>query len=185
MKKGTAIHILGASGAGTTSVGRYLSEVSGIQHFDTDRFYWLDTSEPFSCPRPESDRIKILLEALPESESWVLSGSLCGWGDFLIPRFDLVIWLTVDYDLRMERLKEREFRRYGQLLSTNDKMINKSQTFLNWAGAYDTSAEVSRNAQRHAEWLGKVDCPVYIVLNNGILKGTVDKINSIIESEFI
>lgn len=112
----TAIHLLGESGSGTTSVGRQLEKLSGIRHFDTDSFYWQDSSVPYSHPRSESDRKKLLLEALPESGAWVLSGSLCGWGDFLIPRFNLVIWLRVDQNLRMERLRKRETERYGSTI---------------------------------------------------------------------
>ncbi|CNI17697.1 Uncharacterised protein [Yersinia massiliensis] len=176
----TAIHLLGASGSGTTSVGRQLEKLSGIRHFDTDSFYWQDSSVPYSYPRPESDRKKLLLEALPESGAWVLSGSLCGWGDFLIPRFNLVIWLRVDQNLRMERLRKRETERYGSAIYPGGNMWQKSQIFLNWAEAYDSDVEVSRNAQKHADWLKKIPCPVFIVPNNDAFEETVNVIMGIL-----
>lgn len=182
MIQNTAIHLLGASGSGTTSVGRQLEKLLGYKHLDTDNFYWLDTAEPYSLPRPEPERKILLLKTLPESGPWILSGSLCGWGDFLIPRFNLVIWLRVNQSLRMERLRQREAERYGQTMGICDNIGNKSQMFLSWAEAYDTSVEVSRNALKHAEWLKKMTCPVFIVSNNGSFEETVNKVQGMIET---
>ncbi|WP_312153866.1 hypothetical protein [Lelliottia nimipressuralis] len=185
MMKNASIHLLGASGSGTTSVGHQLESLLGIRHLDTDSFYWLDTAEPFSHPRPESERKNLLSEALSESGSWVLSGSLCGWGDFLIPRFNLVIWIWVNHSLRMERLRIREERMYEQAMYADDNIYTKRQKFLSWAESYDTSFEVSRNAKKHAEWLKRMSCPVFIVSNNGAIKDTTDNIKMIIESGMV
>jgi hypothetical protein len=37
------IHILGASGTGTTTLGKALADRLNCPHFDADRFYWLPT----------------------------------------------------------------------------------------------------------------------------------------------
>jgi hypothetical protein len=44
---------------------------------------------------------------------WVLSGSLDGWGDPLIPLFDLMVFVVVPTEVRLQRLRERETRRFG------------------------------------------------------------------------
>jgi adenylate kinase family enzyme len=41
------IHILGASGSGTTTLGRALSERLQCPHFDTDNYFWLPTDPPW------------------------------------------------------------------------------------------------------------------------------------------
>ena len=38
------IHILGASGSGTTTLGRALAERLQCRHFDTDDYFWLPTT---------------------------------------------------------------------------------------------------------------------------------------------
>lgn len=103
------IHILGASGAGTSTLGRALADRLGLQHFDTDDFFWLPSDPPFQVRRPTGGRLSRLGAALDEaSGGWVLSGALDPWGDPLIPRFALVVFLTLEPGLRLARLRERE-----------------------------------------------------------------------------
>ena len=54
------IHIFGASGSGTTTIGKAISEKLGYQHFDTDNFYWLPTYEPFTEARPIEERLRLM-----------------------------------------------------------------------------------------------------------------------------
>jgi adenylate kinase family enzyme len=35
------IHILGASGSGTTTLAKALANELGYKHFDTDDYYWI------------------------------------------------------------------------------------------------------------------------------------------------
>jgi adenylate kinase family enzyme len=69
------IHILGASGSGTSTLGRALSARFGIPHFDSDDFYWMPTDPPFSVKRPLSRRISYIDETLRANDSWIISGS--------------------------------------------------------------------------------------------------------------
>jgi adenylate kinase family enzyme len=74
------IHILGAAGSGTSTLGRALAESLNVAYFDTDYFYWQQTDAPFTVARPKDERIRLLQEQTAGLEGWVLSGSLCGWG---------------------------------------------------------------------------------------------------------
>jgi len=79
------IHLVGASGAGTTTLGRALAARLGAVHFDTDDFFWLPTDPPFEKIRERAERQALLGVALAREPAWVLSGSLCGWGDIFHP----------------------------------------------------------------------------------------------------
>jgi hypothetical protein len=171
-----AIHLVGASGSGTTSVGRRLADILCLPHYDTDTFYWEKSEVPFSQPREESDRIKMLSLALQSSDSWVLSGSLCGWGDVFVPRFTLVVWLRVNHDIRMKRLLARETARYGDAILNGGEYEEMHKAFMYWAGGYDFSEDISRNASRHNNWLKDIECPVKVVFNEGTLDETVNLI---------
>ena len=52
------IHVFGASGTGTTTLGRGLAEALHIGQFDTDAYFWLQTDPPFTDIRPEPERIE-------------------------------------------------------------------------------------------------------------------------------
>src|SRR5215475_2514188 len=81
------IHILGASGSGTTTLGRILAEHFHFPHFDTDHYFWLPIDLPYTQQRECTARQQPLRDDITAQDSWVLSGSLCGWGDVAIPRF--------------------------------------------------------------------------------------------------
>src|SRR5262245_2991835 len=102
------IHIFGASGSGTTTLALTLAETHGHRHLDTDDFYWFPTNPPYRQPRPVEARLALLRDARAQSSRWVLSGSLCGWGDPLISEFDLVVFLIVPTEVRLARLRARE-----------------------------------------------------------------------------
>ena len=102
------IHILGASGSGTTTLGHALAERLNYAHFDTDDYFWLPTDPPFTEKREITLRQQLLMDDLTAHGSWILSGSLCGWGDVAIPLFELVVFLWIPPETRMERLRQRE-----------------------------------------------------------------------------
>ncbi|MFC7554636.1 hypothetical protein ACFQU7_24075 [Pseudoroseomonas wenyumeiae] len=79
------IFILGASGAGTSTLGAAVAADLGVPHLDVDKFYWLPTDPPFTTPRPVDERLLLLAGELDGHESWVLEGSILKWGDVLIP----------------------------------------------------------------------------------------------------
>lgn len=151
------IHILGASGSGTTTLGAALAGRLALPRFDTDDFFWQRTDPPYQHARGREERQRLLGEALVEHPGWVLSGSLCGWGDFLIPQMDLVVFLWIPADIRMQRLREREYARYGKEI--DDPAHPSYQThvaFLDWAAQYDTGGPDMRSLAMHREWLRKL-----------------------------
>jgi adenylate kinase family enzyme len=154
------LHILGASGAGTTALGRALSARFGYTPLDTDDYFWEPTDPPFQRPRDRDVRRTLLAAALDAHPRWVLSGSLCGWGDLFIPRFDLVVFLWVPTEIRLARLRERERQRFGTAaLAPGGAMHNAHVAFMTWAAAYDEGGEDMRSRQRHEQWLAVLPCP--------------------------
>lgn len=154
------IHIVGASGSGTSTLAKAMSEKYGYKHFDTDDYYWLPTEEPFSQARPIEDRIQLLSTDLISHDEWVLSGSLCGWGDVFIPNFDFVIYLWLPEEIRMQRLAEREAHRYGKDIAAGGKRHRSYLKFMEWASKYDTEGLEMRSRTLHEEWLSGLPCRV-------------------------
>lgn len=155
------IHIFGASGSGTTTLGKALAEYLQIRHFDTDDFYWLKTDPPYQTPRERQERQNLLLNELKRHHSWILSGSLCGWGDVTIPLFDQVIFLWLPTAIRLERLKKREIERYGSdILQPNHPRYHQYKAFLEYAASYEEGGLEIRSKLRHDQWMQELPCPV-------------------------
>jgi adenylate kinase family enzyme len=155
------VHIVGASGSGTTTLGRALAGRLGCPHLDTDDFFWLPSDPPFQHVRERSARQARLGDALGGSRAWVLSGSLCGWGDVFIPQFELVVFLWVPADERIARLREREHTRYGSAIEAGAPLHERHVRFIAWASGYDDGLDVPERCRRlHEEWLARLPCPV-------------------------
>jgi hypothetical protein len=91
----------------------------------------------------------------------VLSGSLCGWGDVFIPRFDLVVFLWLPADIRLARLRARERARYGDAaIAVGGPRHAKAEAFIAWAARYDDGTPVERSRALHEGWLAALPCPV-------------------------
>jgi hypothetical protein len=94
-------------------------------------------------------------------DGWVLSGSLDGWGDVLLPTFHLVVFLAVPTSVRMARLRVRETKRYGsEAIGPGGARYTATTDFLDWASHYDEPDFNSRSRARHEAWLSKLPCPV-------------------------
>lgn len=155
------IHIFGASGSGTTTLARALSERLGCPHFDTDTYFWLPTNPPFQQARELTIRQGMLLRDLASHDSWVLSGSLCGWGDVAVPLFDLAVYLSIPQDVRMVRLEAREIERYGEdVARPNGVWSDSSREFLDCAMRYEDGSLVFRSRALHAAWMANLPCRV-------------------------
>ncbi len=154
------LHITGASGSGTSTLGRAVSTHLGITHFDTDDFYWQPSDPPYTAKRSIRARLRLLNVAFAALGSWVLSGSIGHWGAPLIPQFDLVIFLSVPTAVRIERLRQREAKRYGSRIEPGGDRHEASTAFLEWAAEYEIGPPEGRSRDMHEAWLKTLPCPV-------------------------
>lgn len=162
------VHIIGASGSGTTTLGRALAARLGCPHFDTDDFFWLPSDPPFQHIRDRAERQARLGAALTSHPGWVLSGSLCGWGDRFIPLFERVVFLWVPPGVRLDRLRARERERYGAAIGPGGRQHAAYERFMTWAAGYDDGLDVPERCRRlHEQWLAGLPCPVERFMDAG------------------
>ena len=174
MKK--RIHIFGASGSGTTTIANAVCDKLGYQHFDTDNYFWYKTDPPFTEARPIEERLQLMTADLESNKKWILSGSLDGWGDPLLPLFELVVFVYVPQDIRIERLKKREFERYGEETLAGGSRHEASKEFIEWAAGYDSGLLAGRNLPRHEKWLAGLEVEVIRIINHSL----DDSINAVL-----
>lgn len=147
------IHITGASGSGTSTLGAALAAELDCVFLEADDFFWLPTEPPFQRKRPEDERRSLLLAALTHAGRAVVSGSVNGWGVEIEDIFDGIVFLYVDTTLRLERLRIRETQRFGKA----------NPAFLIWAGQYDEGPPEGRSLARQKMWLAARKCPVLVL----------------------
>jgi adenylate kinase family enzyme len=154
------IHVLGASGSGTSTLGAALARRLGVPHTDADSLYWLPTDPPFTTPRPQQERQALLLRTLPATEPWVFSGAATRWTAPLEPHYHLVVFLRLDPAVRMARLRQREAAHHGDRILPNGDMAAINAAFIAWAESYDTAGSLRHGLLTHEAWLADQPAPV-------------------------
>lgn len=154
------IHIFGASGSGVTTLGEKLSEHLQIPYFDTDFYYWEKSEPPFTVRRNPQLRNEMIISDMRMYESWILGGSVNSWGEDLFRPFDLAVFLWIPGEVRLERLRKREFQRYGDIIYTDPARNRQYLNFIQWASEYDSGGLTSRTIEAHEKWMSGLDAHV-------------------------
>ncbi|MDN5216075.1 AAA family ATPase [Fulvivirgaceae bacterium BMA12] len=160
------IIIFGASGAGTTTLGRSLAETLKWIHLDADDFYWEKTKIPFQIKVPQKVRNQNLRKDFELVENVIVSGSLVTWDSYWNGAFDLGVFLSLPHHVRMERLINREVERYGARLKSDIEIKKKHQAFLKWAEQYDDESFEGRSIAQHKEWIKLLKCKTIEIMGD-------------------
>lgn len=157
---GLRIHILGASGTGTSTLGRTLANRLGTQQFETDDFLWLPTDPPFQHRRPVADRVRLMEDMFLPRADWILSGSVTCWAEAITPRLTHVIFLSAPATVRLARIRARERQRHGARIAPGGAMSATHRAFLDYAMAYDDPGFTGTTRALHETWLATLPIPV-------------------------
>jgi adenylate kinase family enzyme len=159
------ILVTGSSGSGTTTLGRALAQHFGVESLDADDYYWLRTEPPFQEKREPAQRISLLLEDLERVPSAAVAGSVMEWGTELEEGFTLIVFLTLDAEIRVARLRERELARYGRV----------DEAFLAWLRSTRSAGCLAATA--HVTKVAEVTAPIAQGLSDGTRSGRATKIS--------
>lgn len=154
------ILIFGASGSGTTTLGKEIEKRSDFKHLDADDYYWKKTNPPYQIKIPLVERNEKLKIDFEKFENVIISGSVVSWGKEWETAFDLAVFIRLENTERMERLKKRETDRYGEKLLTDNKIRQNSNAFLEWANQYEAPKFNGRSLEIHSNWMEMLDCKV-------------------------
>lgn len=154
------ILIFGASGSGTTTLGKEIEKNTPFTHLDVDDYYWKKTTPPFQEKIPMRDRNENLKNDFRKHKHAIISGSMVSWGKEWETSFDLAIFIYLENNIRIDRLKKRESERYGEKLIIDEKTKQTSKAFLEWANEYDNPNFSGRSLKIHNDWIDLLDCKV-------------------------
>ncbi len=179
------IHILGPSGSGTSTLGETISTKYNSPWFDSDNFFWEKTDPPFLKKRTKEDRVKLLEKELNKTDSWVLSGSVIGWGDFIKEKLDLVIYLYIEPETRIKRLINRERVIYGNRIDPGNDMYQIHIDFIEWALSYETDNMNTRSRKSEKEWMKDLKCKIIKIEEEISLQKEMEIVSKEIDLLFI
>ncbi len=153
------ILIFGSAGAGKRTLGDAVAKELGFAHICTDDIFWRTGMKyPYTLMLPREERKIRLVDAIWTQKNFVLSGNLDTISDHFEPMFDLVVYLTTNTPIRLERLQAREYAKFGERILEGGDLYPMHKRFLDMAARYDSNG--SPNADAHAEWAKTLSCPV-------------------------
>ena len=157
------ILIFGAPGSGESTLGQALAESMDYFFMDTDDYFWLKSPVPYSRKRDTAEGLCLMRRDIETHKNCVIAGSVCGWGDELIPYIDLSVWLQTDTSIRIERICEREERLFGCRAAPGGDMYRQFTAFLDYAKQYDTAGEEVRSLAQHSKWVKLLPCSTLLL----------------------
>ncbi len=66
------IHIFGASGSGTSTLGEKICLELGYKFMDTDDYFWLPTNPKFTTKRNAEERLAMMRADIEDAENVVI-----------------------------------------------------------------------------------------------------------------
>ncbi len=158
--------ITGASGSGTTTLGRAVAAEQGWEDIDTDDFFWLRTIPPYQEERDKAARLSMIVDEQDRYQDSVMSGSVMNWGNALEDSFDLIVFLYLETAIRIQRLRQREKAELGKV----------DEAFITWASEYDAGPIGGRSLAKHKQWLSERRCPVLKIEGDLTVRQRTDQV---------
>jgi adenylate kinase family enzyme len=154
------IQIIGGSGTGKSTLAKFISEQEGITWIDTDRYLWKD--ETFTETNPIEKRRMMYRQDIANLPDYAASGSVFSWLPEGFDDRDLLVFLSVDETIRMNRLRHREIERNGRSTMRTDENGYDTNDFLEWCKTYWLEQDHGKMGTYadHAHQIERSKCPV-------------------------
>jgi len=164
MSKG--IIIFGAPGSGQTTIGKDLAKALNFPHFDLDDYHWRwDTKIPYTVYRSGEERIANLTADISKHPNFVMSGSMWSIRKSFNDMFDLAVYVAVPDEIRAERIRKRELKRWGDRILPGGDMYEANDVY-----SKSTLQRVLEYKQgnpsmyeQHKQWMAELTCPVICI----------------------
>ena len=161
------IIVFGASGAGSTTLGKEIARRLKFQHLDIDDYLWLrDTEMPLTTVRPSEERTELLMNDIKKDPEFVISGTIFNNSKLFENLFDLAVFISASAEVCAERVRVRELARWGNRvlpggdMYKNTRFHGDSDDYIANAQKYET-ADVSKFGRKlHEQWISELPCPV-------------------------
>jgi len=146
------IIVFGANGSGKTTLGRELARLLSFKHMDHEDYAFNKSEIPYTDPRTNEECIELMLADIEKYRSFVISAVTGNFGDEIPQYYKLAVYLKAPLELRMERVKQREYDKFGNRVREGGDMYEQRLEFHKFVA--------SRPLLRIDQWAKISPCPV-------------------------
>lgn len=169
------IAIFGLNGAGKSTLTHALAKKLNFYEIDVEDYYFPEQREsrrqaleqaepcdlssadtlPYSNPRSKEEVQVAILEDIKRHPKFILSGVNMNWCEEILANIELAFWVKVPLEKRLERIQNREEKRFGTRVLPGGDMHEQQKEFRRVvAGREEKSLE---------ECAAKLPCPVIVL----------------------
>lgn len=153
----TGIMIIGPSGSGKTTLGRIVAQKLGYPYFDVDDYIWKqNTDSPYTQMYTREEKISRLSNDIASYEHFVMAGSMSSFHYAFDDKFEMMVFLYVEPNIRVQRVHERAIERFGERVLEGGDMYESHMKFLKDNRSYEEDG--SPNMREQKEWMKNMSC---------------------------
>lgn len=180
--------IFGLNGAGKSTLAHALAKKLNFYEIDVEDYYFPEQREsrrqaleqekpgdmkcseelPYSNPRSKAEVQAAILEDIKRHPKFVLSGVNMNWCEEILSKIEIAFWVKVPLETRLERIQNREEKRFGARALPGGDMYEQQKEFREVvAGREEKSLEESA---------AKLRCPVIVLDGTMSVEDNIEKI---------
>ena len=144
------IVICGLNGSGKTTLGRKLADVIKYKHIDIEDYYFVDNTDyKYENPITKDEVVKKVERDFNKYNDIVFTACKGEYGN-LSNMYDFAIFIRLDKEIRLARVKERSYKQFGDRILENGDLYEKENVFFNQIYKKDESEII--------EWFKNLKC---------------------------
>lgn len=173
---GTGIIMCGLNGAGKSTLGRALADRLNYRFIDNEDLYFpkTDPDYMYAAERTREEVEELLLSEIKAHEDFVFT-SVKGNYEKALPFFNYAVLVSVPREIRLRRVKERSFRKFGERALPGGDLYERERGFFELISA--------RSENSVEEWVKTFNGQVIHVDGTKPLNENVDFIAKEIERQ--
>ena len=167
---GMGIVICGLNGSGKSTLGKALAEKLDFHFVDNEDLYFPKTSPDYiySSPRTREEVEKILFNEIKAHENFVFASVKGDYGEYIYPFFQCAVLINVPKDIRMQRVRNRSFQKFGDRMLIGGDLYEQEETFFELVE--------SRPENTVEEWIQSLKCPIIRIDGTKSIEENIDVI---------
>ena len=165
---GTGIIVCGLNGCGKSTLGKTLARKLQFHFIDNEDLYFPKTDPDYIYAAPRSREVveKLLWGEIRAHENFVFTSVKGDYGETIYPFFQYVVLIDVPKDIRIQRVKNRSFEKFGERMLLGGDLHEQEEKFFNFVK--------SRPENTVEKWVQSLKCPVLRIDGTKPIEENVD-----------
>lgn len=151
---GIGIQICGLNGCGKSALGKALAAEISFHYIDSERLYFdtENSTAAYAAPRSHEEVTQLLMQEICTYHNFVFASVRGNYGNEILSKYNYVIVIEVPKEIRLQRVRERSFRKFGNRMLPGGDLHEAEEAFFRMVA--------SRGEDYIENWLQSVSCPI-------------------------